>query len=63
MQDVVFAHKDDAPRQIAMQPIIIGTTCSASEDLQSLIQRIQHGDTPDKRRRKRGKPFRICPLL
>ena len=49
MQLIHFAHKDDAPHQIAMQPIIIGTSGYACEDLLTLIEHIQNGDTPGTR--------------
>jgi hypothetical protein len=43
MQDVIFVEPESTHIE---QPIIIKTTCCASEDLQTLIDRIKASDTP-----------------
>ena len=48
MQDTIFTHVDDAPFQKPTAIVVI-TSCSASEDLRILIERIQRGDTPGTR--------------
>ncbi|MDL2279939.1 hypothetical protein LJC15_04700 [Desulfovibrio sp. OttesenSCG-928-G11] len=46
MQDVIFV---DTESTHTIPPIIVRTTCCASEDLLSLIERIIQGDTPGTR--------------